>query len=110
MHPLFSSMCVAIVVSRLINGTHGLSCRRSQDHYPRHASVKVVVKRSLDSAKIPSRLKSNGVLRSDGKWPDGISLIPWKHNQSLVWDVTCPGTYASSHLSLAGVEVGSVDH
>ena len=25
-----------------------------------------------------------------------------------IWDVTCPDTYAPSHLALAGVEAGSV--
>ena len=70
-----------------------------------------MVKRSLDSANIPSQVEPNGVLRSDSKGPDGISLVPWKCGQSLVWDVTCPDTYAPSHLALAGVEAGSVvDH
>ena len=55
-------------------------------------------------ATIPSQLKSNGVLRSDGKWPDGLSLVPWKWGQSLVWDVTCTYTYAQSHLALVGIE------
>ena len=55
---------------------------------------------------IPSQLKPNGVLQSDGKRLDGISLVPWKCGRSLVW--TCPDTYAPSHLALASVETGSV--
>ena len=37
--------------------------------------------------------------------------IVWSHGSaggSLMWAVTCPDTYAPSHLALAGVEAGSV--
>ena len=64
-----------------VKGTHGLSCCRSQDHYPRHASVKVVVKRSLNIARIPFRHKPNGLLQSDGKRPDGIV---WSHESVAI--------------------------
>ena len=43
---------------------------------PMHASLNAAVKKGLDSAKTPSQLEPNGVLRSDGKWPDDISLVP----------------------------------
>ena len=43
-----------------VNGTHGLSCHRSQCRYPGHTSLNAVVKRSLDSARIPTRLEPNG--------------------------------------------------
>ena len=79
---------------------HGLS--GSQGRYSRHASLNAVVKRLL------SHLRLNGVLRSDGNWPDGNSLVPWKCGQSLVGGITCPDTYAPSHLALAGVEAGCV--
>jgi hypothetical protein len=38
------------------------------------------------------------LLHEDGKRPDGIILIPWKHGNTLVWDVTCVGTLAATHL------------
>ena len=50
-----------------VKSPHSLSCHRSQGHYPWHASLIVMVKRSMDSADIPSRLEPNGVLRTDGK-------------------------------------------
>ena len=34
--------------------------------------------------------------------------MPWKTGQVLVWDVTCPDTYAPSHLSVATREAGVV--
>ncbi len=42
-----------------------------------------IVHRTLTSAKIPARLEPSGLQRSDGK--------------QLVWDVTCPDTFASSY-------------
>jgi len=29
-----------------------------------------------------------GLCRSDGKRPDGLTLVPWQSGRSLVWDVT----------------------
>ena len=46
-------------------------------------------------------------MRSDGKRPADISLVPRKCSQLLVWDVACPDTYAPSYLALAGVEADS---
>ena len=49
-----------------------------------------------------------GLYRSDGKRPDGASVIPWKGGKALVWDATCPDTLAPSHLSMAVREAGAV--
>ena len=66
------------------------------------------------SAKVPSRLEPNGLYRSNGKRPDGISLPPWKNGKFLVWDVTCPDSFAPSHLvssvSAAGVVGKQAEH
>ena len=35
-------------------------------------------------------------------------MLPWKCGRALVWDVTCPDTYAPSHLALAAREAGAV--
>ena len=34
--------------------------------------------------------------------------MPWKTGRVLVWDVTCPDTYAPSHISVATRETGAV--
>ena len=59
-------------------------------------------------AKIPSHLEPNGLYLSDGKRPDGASIVPWKGGKILAWDVTCPDTMAPSYLSLASREADSV--
>ena len=55
--------------------------------------------RSLATAEIPSRLEPTSLSRSDGKRPDGITLMQWKQGRCLVWDVTCCDTLANSHLN-----------
>jgi len=45
----------------------------------------------------------NGLSRSDGKRPDGLSLIPWQEGKSLCWDVT-----AYSYLQSATASAGAV--
>ena len=56
--------------------THGLSCRQSQGQHFRHAAMNDIVHRSLPTAKIPSRLEPSGLQRSDGKRPDGVTMVP----------------------------------
>ena len=46
-------------------------------------------------------MEPSGVARSDGKRPDGISMVPWKEGKLLVWDATCRDNLAPSHLSTA---------
>ena len=81
--------------------THGLSCRWSEGRHSRHSSLNDIIHRALSAAKIPARLEPSGVARSDGKRPDGISMVPWKEGKLLVWDATCRDTLAPSYLSTA---------
>ena len=88
--------------------THGLSCRWSEGRHHRHAAINDILHRALSSAKIPSRLEPSGLYRSDGKRPDGITIVPWKNGKLLVWDATCPDTYAPSYSAFATSEAGVV--
>ena len=89
-------------------GTHGLSCRFSKGRHARHSAVNDIIKRAMDSAKIPSHLEPVGLYRCDGKRPDGTTMVPWKEGRVLVWDATCPDTLAPSHITLAAREGGTV--
>ena len=88
--------------------THDLSCRRSTGRHPRHAALNDIIHRALAAAKIPSRLEPSGLYRSDGKRPDGASLVPWRRGKFLVWDATCKDTFAPSYVSYAAREAGLV--
>ncbi len=89
-------------------GLHGLCCRKSEGRHSRHASLNDIIKRSLSTAGIPSRLEPPGLSCSDGQRPDGMTLVPWSSGHPLVWDATCPDTFASSYESRATLEAGGV--
>ena len=88
--------------------THGLSCRKSAGRHNRHSAVNEIIHRALVSAHVPSRLEPSGLYRSDGKRPDGVSIVPWKCGQLLVWDATCSDTFAPSYSTIAAHQVGAV--
>ena len=84
--------------------THGLSCRRSLGHHSRHATLNDIIHRTLTTVKIPSRLEPSRLYRSDGKRPDGASLVLWKRGKVLVCDATYEDTFAPSYISKAARE------
>ena len=89
-------------------GTHGPHCRKSVGRHPRHSAINDLVKRSLGSAKITAHLEPVGISRSDAKRPDGATVLPWRSGRILVWNATCPDTFAPSHLDLAARGAGTV--
>ena len=107
---------------------HGLSCRKSEGRHQRgggpgviknldptashewkyrvyaanmHAAVNDIIHKSLISARVPARMEPSGLSRSDGKRPDGVTSVPGKSGKLLVWDVTCPDTFAPSYAGQA---------
>ena len=53
--------------------THGLGCRWSEGHHPRHAAINDIIFQSLASAKVPSQLEANGLYHSDSKRLNSIT-------------------------------------
>ena len=88
--------------------TLGLSCRWSQGQHPQHGEINDIIHQSLVSAMVPSRLEPTGLLCSDGKRPDGMSIIPWSSGHLLVWDATCCDTFTASNINTAMSEPGAV--
>lgn len=80
-------------------GQHGLCCKKSAGRYARHAMVNDLIKRALITCKIPSLLEPTGCNRSDGKKPDGLTLVPWRNGKPMVWDFTCADTLANSYVN-----------
>ena len=60
-----------------------------------HHSLNDVVARAFSSAGVPFVKEPAGLCRTDGKRPDGMTLIPWKAGKPVVWDVTTICTTAS---------------
>ena len=44
-------------------------------------------------------LEPRGLYRTDGKRPDGVTMIPWEMGKQLVWDVTVVDALAPSRLN-----------
>ena len=101
-----------MTVDRL--GLHCFSCKKCPGRYTRHSLLNDVVWRSFQRAKIQAKKEPAGlavlIRKSDGaaalKRPDGASLIPWKRDRSVAWDVTVANTFAASYISATEVEAG----
>ena len=57
-------------------GLHGLLCRRSSARQQHHAELNDIIWRSIKRAQIPVFKEAAGLSRTDGKRPDGATLIP----------------------------------
>ena len=106
--PWFTIVCPLWLHSMRQNGRglHGLSCRRSVGRHPRHKQLNTIIKQSLASADIPSVLEPQRLSHSDGKRPNGMTIVPWISGQLLLRDATCRDTtcqdsYAPSNMQLA---------
>ena len=67
-----------------------------------------MVKRGLTVVYVPSRLEPTGLLSSDGKRPNGVTLAPWQAGRLLVQDATRADTFATSDRTYTTQEAGKV--
>ena len=97
-------ICGAMVEAR---GLHELSCRKSGSRHIRHSQLNDLIWRSVKRAQISAIKELIGLSRSDGKRPDGATLISWKRGKPLAWNVTVPDTYAASHIGETAENAGA---
>jgi len=67
----------------LTSGHHGLSCRKIAGRPSHHHVVNDTLARTLCSDGVPAIFEPPGLLRRDGKRPDGTTLIPWSSSNAL---------------------------
>ena len=91
-----------------VMGQHAPSCKRSTGKQQCHGAFNDVIHCALLSSQVPACLEPVGLSRSDGKWPDGATLVPWKSRKPLIWDATCVDTLAPSYRNLAVTAAGAV--
>ena len=89
------------------DGSHGLSCGLGPGRVARHAALNDLVSRSLTRAGFPNIKEPPGLSRTDGRRPDGLTLIPWRRGRGLVWDATVIDTVAPSYLRLTSASAGA---
>jgi len=66
-------------------GSHGLSCRLAFGRMARHHEINDLIWRALCKANVPSVKELSGLVRVDGKRPDGSTLIPWHAGKAMAW-------------------------
>jgi len=88
-------------------GTHGLACKRSSGRIGRHNFLNDIIWRAMNRANIPAVKEPQGLVRSDGKRPDGVTQIPWSEGKCVSWDVTVTDTLAASNVAGSSSMAGS---
>ena len=87
-------------------GRHAFVCKKAPGIVRRHA-LNELVARALSAAAIPNIKEPQGLCRSDGKRPDGLTLVPWQSGRALVWDVTVVCPLANSYVASGAREARS---
>ena len=75
-------------------GLHATVCKKAPGRIARHQVLNDIIWRSMGSAGIPATKEPSGLVRQDGKRPDGLTLIPWQGEKSLPLGVTVVSTLA----------------
>src|SRR6218665_3847401 len=88
-------------------GHHGLSCIRGFGRQARHGVINDVIYRALTKAGYPTVKEPPELVRSDGKRPDGLTLIPLRAGRSLDWDATVADTLAASYIANTSTTSGA---
>src|SRR6218665_2581319 len=60
-----------------------------------------------DACRVHNIKEPPGISRTDGKCPDGRTLIPWQGGRCLLWDATVTDTVAPSYLPQTSSLVGA---
>ena len=76
-------------------GQHALSCKKNAGRVQRHAWLNNLIHRALIRADTLAVKEPQGLSRTDGKRPDGLTLVPWLSGHSATWDVTVVHTLAA---------------
>ena len=99
---MYEHTCVCVCgVQVETNGHHGLSCIRTAGRQMRHTCVNDIIQRSLNSSGVLAIREPSGLEGRPNLRPDGVTLLSWFRGKTLMWDYTCPNTFAPSHFHLA---------
>src|SRR6266536_436791 len=71
-----------------------------------HANIIIIIL-AFASAGVSTIAEPTDLCADHLTRPDGVTNVPWRRGKCLAWDVTCPDTFASSHLATTSVKAGS---
>ena len=98
-------LCCGAMVD--VRGPHDLSCKRSFGRLMRHNHLNDIIRRFLSRASISATKEPSGLMRNNGKSPDGLILTPWRDSRCLIWDAKIADTTAALYLSSMAMSAGS---
>ena len=90
-------------------GFHGLSCTLDSSKHSRHASINDVIYRACCCADISAVNESAGLTKTDGRRPDGSTIVPWSAGKCVLWDITFVDTMLPFHAAIFVSFAGLVD-
>ena len=90
-----------------VTGLHSLLNKLSASIHVRHNIIIDMIARAVTFADIPYVKEPQGISKSDGKRPHGITLIPWQAGKCALWDITVIDTIAQSYMSQSSQSAGS---
>ena len=67
-----------------VNGLHGLSCKLGSGKHSRHASINDIIYHACFRTDIPAIKEPTALTRTDGKRPDGSTLVPWSAGKCVI--------------------------
>jgi hypothetical protein len=88
-------------------GGHAFSCKSSAGRIQRHNYLNDIIWRALLRAGVYSTKEPQGLVRGDGKRPDGLTLLPWLSGRCATWDVTVVDTLGAAYLRESAVTAAS---
>jgi len=88
-------------------GLHSFVCKRAPGRSARHHTLNDFDRSLLCLSRSSSYKGAPGLFRTDGKRPDGLTLVPWQSGKSMCWDVTVIGPLAESYVNGAAIEAGA---
>jgi len=77
---LHQCYCGSLVDAR---GLHSFVCKRAPGRSARQHALNDLIARSFVSAGVPVTKEPSGLFRTDGKRPDGLTLVPWQSGKSM---------------------------
>jgi len=89
------------------NNNNNNNKRKAPGRTARHHALNDLVARSFVSAGTPATKEPSGLFHTDGKRPDGLTLVPWQSGRSLCWDVTVICSLAESYVTRSAREGGA---
>jgi hypothetical protein len=75
--------------------------------YSNNKIIIIIIIIIIVRAEVSAVTEPAGVSRTDGKRPDGVTLVPWQAGRTAVWDVTVIDTLATPYLPSTSITPGS---